>query len=907
MTTTQRPRAVSMNANFGSLPQKKPPVTAISILIPRAQAADPEMSSNRQLSPGGRRINNPARVSDSFTDPYRNERHNSYTTPRASVSGVIPISTQTFVNYPPAPASNITRPEQRYDSYSGRPVDSRPVESRPVESRPIDSRPIDSYTGRPRRSSLVDTTRGSTTNTTALPSRNRPNVIQTDIGRGTSPPKSSAREPRDKDYYVTPAASKPSHKVEHKKLYSVNDGQANLVADIDTPSGERHHRRRESDGGERVGYRGLGADRERDRGRRGYHPNGASKPKEKSIDDQDAYSYTDAAGMFRDTEPRWRDREARPRRGSVDRGGASRERPVSMLDPNADARRSNKDIGPPPSTRGWARLNEGVGRTASLKERARDVPQSPNRARVPQSPNRARAPTSPTRGRYADPKDPYYVPPRTTSEDRRNSLLHPERAAYDQYEYEERREPRHHQRRTSVTKPDPSVERRGFGIRSDSQDRYGRVSDESFGSGKYRDSGYEPPHRRDTAPELSNHDEQRLEQEKQDRLRDRNYQRGRDDGRSYNRDQEYDRDQRRTYESQYDLDRERERERERMMQPPPDDRHHHRRGSNMEYSSKDNVSRSQNEVVSSPGLSSAAAGGLAGAAAAFGVGKMVSRNDDRGRERDRDVDRRPEVPYEQDRDRLSPRPPPERPQETHSDEGVRYTEERERPKERDRGLGFAFENPPEPPRSAPLMKDIPPRERYDDREVERQHEDRTAAQAPPPVVMDADEDYRRRMEQVQRELGRAPDDRQSDSDPDRERRRRERELRQRDRHVNGDVSNAGTASTYDSVPPPRMPGSFESDPMEGAPRPGIARKRSILDEPMGNAQAQIIDNTQSDYQRENRVRIVDPPSEIEERKPKGILKKPTDKFPDHSGGMREGVAPLKDVCLPFQPYDVEPI
>lgn len=894
MMTTGKPRPLSMNANNGPAPQKKIPVAAISILIPKVQAADAEMSSNRQLSPGGRRINNPGRVSDSFTDPYRSERHGSYTSPRASVSGVIPISTQTFVNYPPASSTTTTRPEQRYDSYSGR----------PLESRPIDPRPIDSYSGRPRRSSLVDTSRGSVASTAAatLPNRNRPNVIQTDQGRPTSPPKGSGREVRDKDYYVTPAASKPPHKVEHKKLYSVNDGQASLVADIDAPTGERHHRRRESDGGERLGYRGLGADRDRDRGRRGYHPNGSSKPKEKSIDDQDAYSYTDAAGMFRDTEPRWREREARPRRGSVDRGGASRERPASILDPNADARRSNKDIGPPPSTRGWAHLNDGLGRASSLRN-TRDVPQSPNRARVPQSPNRARAPTSPTRGRYADPKDPYYVPPRTTSEDRRNSLLHPERANYDQYEYEERREPRHHQRRNSVQKPDHSVERRGFGIRADSQDRYGRVSDESFGGGKYREPAHEP-HRRDTAPEINWREEQRLEQQKQERTRgdrDRNYASWRDDGRSY-KDYEQDRDQRRDF----DVDRERERERERMMQPPSEhDRHHYRHESNREYSTKDN-SRPQNDVVSSPGLSSAAAGGLAGAAAAFGVGKMVNRTDDRDRERDRDFERR-EGPREQDRDRLSPRPPEQqRPQETHSDEGVRYTQERERPQERDRGLGFAFENPPEPPRSAPPVKDMPVRERYDDREAERQHEDRTASQAPLPVIMDADEDYRRRMEQVQRELGRAPDDRQSDSDPDRERRRRERELRQRDRHVNGDISVAGTASTYDkstydSVPTPRMPGSFESDTGEGAAsRPGLPRKRSILDEPMGSVQAQVIDNTQSDYQRENRVRIVDPPSEYEEKKPKGILKKPTDKFPDHSGGMREGVAPLKDVCTSNQ-------
>jgi len=58
--------------------------------------------------------------------------------------------------------------------------------------------------------------------------------------------------------------------------------------------------------------------------------------------------------------------------------------------------------------------------------------------------------------------------------------------------------------------------------------------------------------------------------------------------------------------------------------------------------------------------------------------------------------------------------------------------------------------------------------------------------------------------------------------------------------------------------------------------------------------ARIIDNSMSE-RRENRVRIVDPPTEEEDRRPKGILKKPTQKFPEHPNAVREGVAPLKDV------------
>ena len=43
------------------------------------------------------------------------------------------------------------------------------------------------------------------------------------------------------------------------------------------------------------------------------------------------------------------------------------------------------------------------------------------------------------------------------------------------------------------------------------------------------------------------------------------------------------------------------------------------------------------------------------------------------------------------------------------------------------------------------------------------------------------------------------------------------------------------------------------------------------------------------------VRIVEPAAESES-KLKGILKKPKEQFPEHPNPIREGVAPLKDVC-----------
>ncbi|TKA50443.1 hypothetical protein B0A55_13510, partial [Friedmanniomyces simplex] len=300
-------------------PTSRSRARAVSVQIPRPYTIPPSpatMSYHRALSPGGRRIQNPARASDSFTDPYYNQaRHNS----------------ETYVTEQPSSA----REPPRGGIYSGQ---------------------YGTGTSRPRRSSLVDNQRASAPSVTQLPSRSRPTVVQ-DTGRPSSPLKGS----REKDYYVTPAVSKEPRKMEHKKIYSVNtDGDAKLVADIDTPAGrERHHRRRESV--ERGGYLTTGS--ERDRGRRDYHPSGRSTARDASVDDKDAYSYTDPAGMYATTEPKWRPEGPRPRRGSVDRG-ASRDRPVSMMETSYDPRTSAKDLGPPPSKRGWEAVNR-VGRTTS--------------------------------------------------------------------------------------------------------------------------------------------------------------------------------------------------------------------------------------------------------------------------------------------------------------------------------------------------------------------------------------------------------------------------------------------------------------------------------------------------------------------------------------------------------------
>lgn len=809
--------------------------------IPLAYHNQNNMSYNRTLSPGGRRMTNPARASDSNFDPYYPQRHSTYASPRASTDRVIPISSQTYLNPPSttSASSSSTRLAPGYDAYSGR----------------------------PRRSSMLESTRSAATSNPAPP-RNRPTVVQADASRPSSPLR------RDRpDYYIQPASSKdpkPPRQFEHKKLYSVDDGSAKLVADVDmAPSGERHHKRRES--GDRSGYRSMGYDR----GRKPYHANGR---RERTLEDEDAFSYTDPASMYKDTEPRWR--EARPRRGSVDRGGASRERPTSMVEPyGADPRRSARDIGPPPSQRGWDKIND-LGRSRSTRE---TVPHSPSRARDRDD----------SRGRYSDNRDPYYIAPRKSSADRnRTQAVHQDRPTerYD-YEYDDRREPRHHERRLSATRhKDRSVSRRGFGIRSESKDRYGpRGSDESFEARKRdaaRDSGFADGHRRDESqyPERERHYHQESKRN--------------DHGRNHD-DHERDSDRERAKKDR-DFDREEYRER------------HHRRRDSQRDDKKEG-----GEGIS--GAAKIAAGGLGAAATLFGLNREKGKKEEREREeqeRQREHDRQREKESERAREA-----PFERQRDPYSDP--------------DRGLGFAFEGPgegqksrdgphapaapggqhemppPQPPRPQPRQYEHEPAA---DRHYERHYDAPPVhPQQPPQPTNDADEDYRRRMEQVQRELGLPPQEHNSDSDPDRERRRREREARQAERQGRKANGMGEPAPYYDQPAPPHsagLRGSFEDDastapsqgtwssaPTNNGTEPSLRRRRSILDQSMDpGLMAQVIDNSQSE-KRENRVRIVDPPTDEEDKRPKGILKKPTESFPEDPNAVREGVAPLKDVSV----------
>lgn len=484
------------------------------------------------------------------------------------------------------------------------------------------------------------------------------------------------------------------------------------------------------------------------------------------------------------------------------------------------------------------------------------------------------------------------------------------------YDYEYDREPRHSERGQSATRhKDRSVSRRGFGIRSDSKDRYGaQGSDDSFEARKRdiaRDSGYADGHRRDESQYAERGSQYPQESKRKEH------------GRSY---EDHDRDSDRERKKGRDHSRDEFRERHR----------HHR------DSSRDDRKDGDNSIS---GAAKIAAGGLGAAATLFGLNREKGKKEEREREeheRQREQDRKHESREQErrqddrrDRDNVDP----ERRRRGGGSQDDEPPQDRQRGpyNDPDRGLGFAFEGAPadaQKPREAPrdssaapgapheMPPPQPPRpqqRQYDrdpasDREYDRPYDAPPPSQAQaPPATNDADEDYRRRMEQVQRELGLPAQDHSSDSDPDRERRRREREARQAERQGRKANGMGEPAPYYDQPPQPHsagLRGSFEDDasqapsqatystaPTNNSQEPSLRRRASVLDREMDpGLYAQVIDNSQSE-KRENRVKIVDPPTDEEDKKPKGILKKPTASFPEDPNAVREGVAPLKDVCL----------
>jgi hypothetical protein len=235
-----------------------------------------------------------------------------------------------------------------------------------------------------------------------------------------------------------------------------------------------------------------------------------------------------------------------------------------------------------------------------------------------------------------------------------------------------------------------------------------------------------------------------------------------------------------------------------------------------------------------------------------------------------------------------------------------------------------------------------PNDREDERErryAERDREEKRRDDKPREAVIDPDEEYRRRIQQAQVELEglsmqRSKDDERSDSDREKQRRRereeRDRERRQsrdRDSRRESDENNAppkvarsqARGSFIDSqadqrhnrLPtdrsitgefveePDSIPRGYSREPSQataGVMPPPSPAVKSTLPPPDVAPRSKSADPNASISSSERRVTIVEPPKEEKIPDPplKGILRKPTEKFPEHPNPTREGVTPLKD-------------
>ncbi|KAI5277049.1 hypothetical protein E4T47_00242 [Aureobasidium subglaciale] len=676
----------------------------------------------------------------------------------------------------------------------------------------------DAYSGRPRRSTLTDPSRPTALPTTTITSnpnisvhpRSRPAVVQSSHDRPHSPSSPHVYATRTPDYYAVPAAT--SHRDHsHKKLYSIDGGgKSRLVADIDinTSHGSSHRRNsvdRNSDRHSSSHHR-----------HKAYHLSGSSA---KKTDPDQGFSYTDPAAMYRDTEPRWRHRA-----GSVE---ATRPRPSSALIEPYPPRSVPRDAGPPTS-RALDKFNDGAGRTNSTRE----PPRSSNRLSY---------------------QEPQYNDGYTSSSNRHSTAVHQDRTR-DVY-------PRDSERARPVHRyEDRSVERRGFGIRSGSQDRYNhnmnKDSNESFDA-YYSDRDHAPPRSDPRAYEY------RKESDRDREYRPRDRDRLRDDGYASERDRHHDRDRR-------DRDR---RDRERDVTP---------RGSG------DSLT---NTLL--PAAATAAIGGLgAMAAAAYGSDSTAKGRDREYEDRDREKEKNKEREREQrereqeyerqqrererdlkEREREKRERERERARDAERDSERerdrlhdRETRTRDRPRERERDRprqSSSSDSGQEKHRSSRRHRTLgadasPPQEHdtrfvpderqrgpepnhiYSPEERQRAPERDYLAPAEPALEIDPDEDYRRRIEQAQRDLHGSHDDASSD----------------RERRPNGVESVPNKIAPSTTAVPGEWPESTT---------------------------------------RESRVRIVEPPSDKEEaQRVRGILKRPTQKFPEDPNPVREGVAPLKE-------------
>lgn len=719
-----------------------------------------ESRYNRPSSPRGR-YNNPGRASTgTFGDPYYDSSY--YVRPSSPRSSVDRIGGSKQTYYTPNNSSSSRTNSLKYDS----------------------------YTGRPRRNTNDHTSRPNVSSLTSLPIRT-PYSPHSHLDRPASP--LSQSWDKRADTYITPGPSRR----EHKKVYSVDDSshKTQLVAERELIEPSRHR-----DSVDR-GYNLTS-------GGRSYHNSSKPPPRLTDLND-DGYSYTDPASMYRDTEPAWR----RPRAGSMDRS-----RPTSMI-LDRSTRPSAREPGPPPSTRGFDKINNAIprphGRAPSI-ERAREIP------------------------KY----DPYpdTAPTRSSSTRQHAPAIH--------------QEPREHRRDTYHD----DYDRRDREVENKRHSTGGRFEDREVAS---RGFGIAPA----ANPNVT-HDHHALDRQPilypQEAVR----------ARPQEPTSQY-----------YTTDRaiaqmpEPRVSRERDVAPPQD---------NYEKRPRERESSRQEPK----GFVPAAAGAAAGVAATLGAaGYMKSRDKERERESERDSsaererERRREHDERDRRDRAlderrddrrdrrpderrEPLPPPPPPSSATVGSAPVYAPSREddrKPRER-RHQDDERERSSRKPPSSEGSGDERPRH-YVERDSERRKES-----APKETALDPDEEYRRRVQQEAERSSRVTRDRDySDSDREQDRRRRKDE---RDRSRGPEDRSRG--------PPPntKEPASSRYDE-----RSSSIYDANLVQEP-DSLEGALVPTSKS-------VQIVTPPKEAPPAV-KGILRKPTQKFPEDPEPIREGVAPHKD-------------
>ncbi|KAF2114070.1 hypothetical protein BDV96DRAFT_600808 [Lophiotrema nucula] len=774
---------------------------------------------HRPASPRGRMLAPGRSSTGTFADPYS---HDSYygrdrTSPRTSAERIggsqYPAYTSSTSSYTPSASTGSRSSGLKYDSYSGRPRRSTVTE----EDRPTAAKPL------PIRAPGVHSQHHHHLDTPSSP------LARSWDNRG--------------DTYITHGPS------QHKRIYSVDDKShsTKLVAEKELVKADR------KDSREPQGYSVTS-------GGRPYHTSSSSRHSKTADLGDDGYSYTDAAGMYRDTEPAWR----RPRAGSLERSA----RPTSLIMERAP-RTSARELGPPPSTRGFDKINNGIPRTSSVRE-------------PPRSSSTDIAREIPKYDAYSD------APVHRSSSTRHTPAVHQEprehrRDTYDPYEtrdrdYENRRQS------TADSFQDREVTARGFGILpgnpsiaheqhpldrqpiwSPQETARGRVVDD-YGAAPY----YAPERADARMPDLPRAEPPRPEPPRVEPPR---------------------------------VPRERERERDRDRVPTYEERPRER-----DRRDRDSEDRGLKSVAI-PAVAGVAAGA---AAVTYGAGDILkARERERERERDRDLerdrerDRDPDRERERDRERRREHDERDRRDRAPEERRERAPEERREiaPEERrDRGpearlppAAAAYASIQEPerrprerryeddererkPRRAPSSdgsNDERPRH-YVDREVAREA-DRRKEQSSKEAPLDPDEEYRQRIQLEAERSGRAAREREpSDSDKERERRRRKE-----DRDRSRDAPDRARGPPSSIVEPPQ---TRYDDPRRSAP----LLNTNVVSEPDSFTSPAVGRDGPS-----KSVQIVEAPREPPSA-PKGILRKPTEKFPEHPESIREGVAPHKD-------------